>query len=1229
MLGSPSKIVSPNGAPVAQIRGIGQAVIASVDNATKPTLATIYVNNQYPSESLYAIDSSFAPFGPGGSTGFSYFYNNSSNLGGSVVTVDLDNHRILSFTGQVSTSAPTPVFTQVSTRVHVGNLNPPAIALVEPIQVTASNTLTGAFPHYLSSLYTITPVLSSGNIISTGFPSMTLSGGLYTQTASPSISTVGIVMPVGAWLFTDWISENTGGGDWGPVISDGTNTYQFNMSAATGNISLFRNGVDIYDVTIDVSASTLHSIVFSAAYLGGTTWRLKAWIDGTEYIDFTDSSSLNPNHIYPGFLCTANQVKHLDADFYGSCDNPLKLDNPSVSTAPIISAVSITYPLSLSSSNFYANVSFTVGGSPQSWMEGIRVKDAGGAYVDLVQTSNNQYSALMELNANRVISAAFLDLAGIASAFAVVGTATYPGVVTGSAGSGAAPVASQGATEFSYVENFGTTTFDAISTIYLDSNGTTSDTTLAFIELVSAPTGTLTYTTVGTLVPNASGIYQPVWDNLLNSGTYDLGVRYVDMQGTRGAVYTIGTTVQPPIFVIPQVIPTGIPVAPVVQGGSVSLSALVSQVDNTAKAGSLQDILAKLTFMNVPQDFSVNRALFSFRKYNAAGPLVSAPSIVHKSGVVYSPQSTGNDVLANFDSTNSYAPSVGNLVLIIASGVNPGTLLTGWNDQDLGGSFTHNHAYWKVWDGGDTVGETINTSFSGGQACWVAYEISNATGVTQYVSTNTTALTYPSQVLPTLTPTLTNCIPIAGIGMYTSALVASPLSTNPTFSGGFSFDAFSSTDPRGNPTFMVTGSAAVTSTLAAINCTVGLPTDFSGENGNPCVPFILLVQGTPGATVYPWTDYSYVPLQGLPLPPEEQSCSETYGQLGVGIAYDFAVQYVSVDNVLSPRTIFQSNYLSPITLYFSGTVSTANMVVDSGFTKSLWGQNNAGAIASTRSGINLNWKFFNIDGVNEGSIVKGSVSPSGGTNYLFIPPAGSGITFRAISEPVTVAQAQQWMAQGYIDARTCSGGTTGGAYIAIVDNSGTNTFTTTYAKKAVTPGTNATLSLDTAWTVTSGITEVCFMFHSDEMVISSNGLFFCNPMLENNTIATGYNLGPPDASDGSTRSPLSVVQKQVLNTGTDASTIATSPTSTAGTAAPISGGGAGAFDQQPQGSTRLVQPGSGLMGAIYLQTAFVATSPAWVYIGPYSAGTAIIITSGTINVIPDDLNIIVAQQLFS
>jgi len=1226
MLGGPSKIISPTGLPLQQVRGIGVGVIQAVDSINSPTLVTILIDNHTPAESLYSIDSSFAPFGPGGSHGFKFFYNNAQNVGGSIVTVDLDKHKVLSFTGQVSKSAPSAKFTNVGTRTHVGNINPPEFPIVEAIQINSSNSLTGAFPYYLSSLQTITPVLTSGDIIGSAFPSMSLSGGLYTQTAASSVSTVGIVMPVGSWMFFDWTSENTGTADWGPVISDGTNTYQFNMSSVTGNISLFKNGVDIYDVIHSVTPSVLHTFVFSITFLGGTSYRLKAWIDGTNYFDFTDSgSSLNPNHIYPAFKCTANQVKHLEMDFYGTCDNPLKLDNPSPLTAPVISAVTITYPLSISSGNFYADCAFTVGGSPQPWMEGIRVSDGTGAYIDLPQTSNNQYNALMKLTGNRTISAAFVDLSGAISTIATVGSATYPGVVTGSAGPGTAPVTTQGSTQFSYIENIGALTYDAVANIYLNSGGTSSSSTLAFIELVSAPTGTSTYTQRGTLDPNVSGSYQAIWNDLLNASTYDLGIRYVDTAGTRGSVTTIGTTAQPPIFVVPLPIPTGIPVAPVVQGGSVSLSALVSQVDNNAIAGSLQDITTSLTITNVPQDYSVDRLLWGFRK-NAPSPPIPDLSIVKTYALPYfSGDGRGVRTPIRLDATGTYQPSTGNLV-IFCFGLGDASLtsdMLGFGyTLATDGVHTSSWVYYKIWDASvdsfpHSLGSTYYTNYIGREVSGVNSSVIVST------MTNTVAggpgISVPSG---SLTSSISASLAIFQIIYLTN----DPSPTTPTFTNGFVYDTFSSLDDTGSGNVSTVFSSHLVPTGTGTISTTGT---FGSEltSTNWVTTFLLINQGETPST-YDWTDYSYTNLKGLPLPPQTQAEVQTYGQLAVGIPYDFSIQYVSTHNVHGIRTVFQSNYTSPIKLSFPGTVSTANLVVDSGFTKSMWGYNNAGPTGlSTKSGINLNWKFFNIDGINNGYIGKGSDAQ--GNNFLAVPAVASGLVFRAISEPITVATAQTLMESGYIDATTSSGGSTGGAYIAIVDYTGLATFTTIYAQKHQPAGQRGTIHLDTAFTVPGGVTQVCFMFHSDAMTISSGNLVFALPMLEQNSISTGYNVGPADASDGSTRTPLSVAQVFIHNTGFDASTISTSPTTTAATVVPTSGGGASTFDKQPQGSTRLVQPGSGLQGSVYVQTAFVATSPVWAFLGTYTAGTAISLASNQISVIPDDLNIVIAQQLFS
>ena len=1199
--GSYPQIFSPAALPKNQVRGIGTAVINAVDNAVNPQFASVCVNNNLPPEVGYALPSGLSNFGPGGATGFTYFYNNQQGVGGSIVTVDLDAKRVLTFTGKTSQTAPTPLYTNVSTRTHVGNLNPPANTAITPINVTSVNSNQGQFPYYVSGQNILTPVQSSENVLGSAYSSGLTNTGtppLYTQTAATIQSTSGIALPIGSWLFTNWYSENTGTANWGPIITDGTNYYQFLLSSTTGNISLVRNGTILYDVIQSYTASTFYWLTLSLTYLGGTSYRIKCWINGTNYIDFTDNnSSLSRAAVYSGFKANPNDVKHYDNDYYGTTDNALLLEDPTTA-APSISGVTLSYPFVGSPTNFITKVSFT-GPVINSWQEGLRIAYTGG-YVDIPGNGTGSYSALIELSANSALTAAFVDLTGAVSSTTSLGTTSVPGNTTGATYT-TAPNLTVSPSAFSYIENLGNSTYDTTCHIHLDSNGTTTNTSLIGIECLSAPTGTNTYTIVGTIPANSSGDYQPIWGDLSNNSVYDLFIRFIDTNGNKGSVYKVGTTASPPIYVTPLPVPNGVPVAPVVNPSSISITPTVSQTDNVHQAGSLQDFLVSLEVTNVPQDFSVDRLLWAFRRHGTAssgsGNIVKFyAGVVSQGGTLSSVPATASVGLA-FDSTGTYTPTDGNMVIFGLS--ESKTMPAGWTDISGGAGV----AWYKIWNG---TSDTVNTILSRSHISFEAYEISGSptVDVSSSVSGSGTSISSGN-----LTPSVAGDVAVVLFSTNSFGGLYDPSPTIPVFSNGVSYDGYSTLNYSGpgGPDAGTCFSGNVQGLSSGVfSTTITLGSEWASQSWLRLTTILLKVTSSPAT--FPWTDYAITQLQGLPIPPQTQTNSSTYGQLAVGIAYDLSLQYVSTSNVVGPRTVYESNYLSPIQLTFPGAVQGGNLVVDSSFTKSQWGYNNSGPTGnSNKAGINLNWKFYNIDGINEGFIGRGSDAQ--GNNYLGVAAASSGITFRAISEPVTVVAGQKIMISGYIDATTCSGGTTGGAYIAVVDNTGTNTFTTTYAQEHCTAGQKGTISLDTAYTVGVGVTQVCFMFHSDEMTISSSNLVFALPMLQQGTVSTAYTPGPPDASDGSTRTPLSVAQTFVANTGTDASTISTSPTTTGSGGAPTSGGSAPNKDQQPQGSLRMAQDGS-----LWIQTNSVSTSPTWIRI------------IGTSNC--DDANNILVNQVF-
>lgn len=1186
----PPRILSPSELPksVWGQEQIAYGVIQSVDNTKNPKYATVLVNNAMPGISGFTVPIGLTPFGPGGSTGFTYFYNNpSTGVGGSVVVIDLVKKSIISFTGNVSTAQAQQVYSKLATRTHVGNINPPQFPAVTPVSVSSSNANQGSFPYIASSGDILTPVQTSGNIISTGYSTdLTLTGGAYKQTVATTKNTVGVYVPYGAWFLTGWQSKNTGTGDWGPTITDGTNYYQLLASSTTGNISLVKNGTILYDVILGLTASTYYNFELAVVFIGGTSWRIKCWINGVEYIDYTDSFPGLSNTLYAGFKATANDVYHLDSDYYGSTDNQLLLTLPAA-TAPTISGITITYPFVASASNYIAKVSFT-GPDIASWQGGIRISDSTSrVYGDIPANSTGSYSTLVELSSNAIdLKVSLVDLLGNVTSTTDLGTTSVPSATTGSTYT-AAPVTTLAPSQFSYIVDTITNTYDAVCGIYLDSNGKSTNTSLLGIECLSALHNSSTYSVCGTIVPNSTGVYQPFWEGLSTALQYDLYIRYVDTNGNKGAVTLVGTTAAPPIYVTPLPVPDGVPVAPVVQPDSVSIHGTVSQT-NDAASGALQDLLTQLILTNVPQDGSVDRALFQFKKHSITS--ASTASIVKSAFGSRLMWSLADDkVYAQFDASASYTPTAGNLVLLICPQCDLSGLSAGWNAiSNYGTSYVT--VFWKVWTGSDTPGELVCGNDT--NAAWAIYEIVNANNlnpIQQIIYSPNPGS--PPITTGALTPTELAVLPMAGFITENVTLSTDPGAT--TFTDGFTYSGTAYSDDISDPSTVVVGVADLTTDeVTPIQPAITPPSPFSAGS---LFGFLLFIRSANPEGLSQWSDYSYVRLQPVPIPLQTQSVTEVYGQLATGITYDLAVAYATTDNVVGPRTIFITNYDSGIQLNYPGTVSSANAVVDSGFASTAWGKNNTGSVASNKSGINFNWKFYNIDGINT-FLLKGG---NNGQNNIVIDNLDSGIDFLAISEPIDVQPGQQWMISAYIDGRACSGGTTGGAFCALVDNTGSNTYTTIYAKVQQTNGQAGQVQLTNAWTVPTDVSQVCFMFSSDSVAISSSSpgiLVFSLPMAEQNTVATGYVQGPANASDGSVRTPTVSTQAIVYNTGSDTTTLPTSPTTTGSSSAPVSGGTAPAADQQPPGSTRHTTGGN-----VYVQTNATPTTPTWEVVGTQDA----------------------------
>lgn len=354
---APQTNVPPVLPPASVARGTAQGVIMSVDNATTPKFATVLINNKLPGESGLTVPIGVGPFAAGGTSGYTFFYNNSSGVGGSLCTVDLDRRVIISIDPGVSTTAPTPLYAAITNHKHSGNLNP-TDGVPDPAPVNLANSETqNNLPYNQNTLAIQNVINSSGNVLATDFPGQLIlqnSGsyqGLYQQSIQKLKDGQGYTLSAGQWLWLSWYSMSTvTTQDWGPMVFD-TNSHFYAIDCVNGAGNIYVNNgstsTGIGGLAANSTNNTsLHSFVMGVNYVGGTTFRIIAIADGAILADVTDTSSPLSPTLYPGFLSgTVGAVYHHDFSFTGgnqiTSGNFVQMPAAIKSSGPTISSSSL------------------------------------------------------------------------------------------------------------------------------------------------------------------------------------------------------------------------------------------------------------------------------------------------------------------------------------------------------------------------------------------------------------------------------------------------------------------------------------------------------------------------------------------------------------------------------------------------------------------------------------------------------------------------------------------------------------------------------------------------------------------------------------------------------------------------------------------------------------------------------------------------------------------------
>jgi hypothetical protein len=349
---------------------------------------------------------------------------------------------------------------------------------------------------------------------------------------------------------------------------------------------------------------------------------------------------------------------------------------------------------------------------------------------------------------------------------------------------------------------------------------------------------------------------------------------------------------------------------------------LTPQVQTTINAyGSVQGVLNDYscqTFIrNFPQDHSVNKLTWAFRK--TPDPTTTNPGqggALFIQAVVQSGDTDGTGRRLSFTTTNQ--PSGGNLVVVMFTTVDSPVAPTGWTLTNISVPAQTPHVYlaYRIWD--STCNNNDYFILNSGSV-GISYEFTgvNATSPISDASANwrSTASSGSFTILPpSITPTELSTLPVSGVGFQVN--VAYPSATPPTISSGWTLNGYTNTNLHGSDTLttLCAYAALTTDTTTPQQATFTFPGSV-GYNGFNAIAFSFLVHSadpggvTPGVT-YPWVYWAETDVPGLPNPQSEQGVGFSYGQLSLGVKYDFGVAFVNTGGVAGPVGMFAQAYVS-------------------------------------------------------------------------------------------------------------------------------------------------------------------------------------------------------------------------------------------------------------------------------------------------------------------------------
>jgi hypothetical protein len=346
-----------------------------------------------------------------------------------------------------------------------------------------------------------------------------------------------------------------------------------------------------------------------------------------------------------------------------------------------------------------------------------------------------------------------------------------------------------------------------------------------------------------------------------------------------------------------------------------------------------------------------------------------------------------------------------------------------------------------------------------------------------------------------------------------------------------------------------------------------------------------------------WAPYGDIPAYGvgealgsLPLIGNYQF---DYLDLSNGISYDFGMtaEDLQGDNT-APVTYITTSVpanVNPV------VVSTGNLVVDSDFMACVYGPgpSSGGLKHYTVSKADPYWYFYGIDAISWSLVGNGNgpeYTEFG--NHMVQDSPTSAAAFFGISLPITVVPGYWYTVSATISYQGPNTSMTGGPFVAIVNSSGSNTYSTIYAEAHQPAGGNGVVSTNWFCPADGSVTTVAVMLNNDTSSLAiPYYLHMGKPMLQIGKTLNSYVSGPSTPGTAAVTQSLVIGNNGTTATQTQAGTL---PTITSNTTTPTSGGGAPVLDQQPQGSIRINSAASSLATSLYVQTSATPTSPTWV-----------------------------------